>query len=536
MPFDLPPPVPPMQAEVAPLRQRDMRARRAGRIIAYDIGPYRIEIAGNSYLQRERVLSIIAQASTPSQAIRLLTALYTADGHPLVNLDYAADGNTILVQVNEGYLAAIEAPPRLLPFFDRLVGERDIERSDLEPARLLAQIKAGRAGYDVNAAYRVDPNDPTRYTLVLDGARKLDYQPLTWTTTFGNPGNRFLGRYFGFTNLKGRLPNGDTVALGYGAAFTGLGNPRNGTDYDNYSVAYTTVNRFGLYGLSATYTEYGIKDRFDDRLFVGERERARIVDVGASGNQFIYADRSTRLILEEQLQYVKSDLEFTDGDGLVTNGRLPLNGLSLQDEEYGAARVGLTASHTRYVFGREINISGGGGYKHGFGDIDNVIASDRSADFARYDGKFTVRYHLPSEWVLSLHGKGQLSGGDTLPQQQQWVLGGSDNLSAYLPGVLVGDSGAYGRVQLQTPRWFLFSRPLRLAAFVEAGSARYENSVQPDVSASDYGLKLEASPLPHLEVSAYVANGLSSSNLDVYDDDFKRRNEADFFFTVKTEF
>jgi len=538
MPFDLPPPVPPVQAEARVLQTRSREARADDTLIRYKIGDYRLFISGNRHLARDRIDDVLSQARTPSQAVRFLNALYTAEGHPLVNLRYAAAGHTIHVRVEEGRLVAVDAPEILRPFLVDLVGAEQITRSDLESRRLLAGLKAGRAGKNVSAHFEVDPDDRKRYTLVLEQTDVPDHQPVEWTATFGNPGNRFLGRYFGFTDVSAKLGNGDVIDAGYGTAFTGLGDPRNGTDYDNYRLSYNTVNAWGLYSLEGSYTEYGIEDRFNDARFADEREQAEILDIRLNGNQFLYADDDTRLILEEQLQYVDSTVDFTGGRALTTDGALPLRGTSVQDESYGAARVGVSASQDARLFGRPLNLSGGTGYKRGLGGhVDNLISTDRTADFDVYDANFTTRYTLAHDWQLSLHGKGQLSDDDTLPEQQQWVLGGSDNLSAFLPGTLFGDTGMYGRFQVQTPRWHVLSRPVRLAAFIEGGTAEFENGGTPTTTASDYGLKLEVSPLPHLELSAYVADSLGTSHVDdVYGEGFAERNEADFFFNVKATF
>jgi hypothetical protein len=538
MPFDLPPPVPPVQAEVRTLEAQADTARAADNLLREPVGRYELLISGNRYLDSARIHEVVSQANTPSQAVRFLNALYAAEGHPLVNLAYAADGETIHVHVNEGRITAVQAPPMLRGFFEDVIDKNRVTRRDLEPGRLLAGIKAGRAGHEVEAHYEVDEANRNRYTLVLEQNDVPDYQPVEWTTTFGNPGNRFLGRYFGFTDLSAKLPNGDMLGAGYGTAFTGLGDPRNGTDYDNYRLSYSTVNAWGLYSLEGSYTEYGIEDRFNQRLFDNEREEAEILDVRLNGSQFLHADNDTRLILEEQLQYVDSTVDFTEGRALTNAGSLGLAGTSVQEENYGAARVGLTASQDAQLFGRPLHASAGAGYKRGLGGhVDNLISTDRTADFDVYDANFVGRYTLAHDWQLSLHGKGQLSDDDTVPEQQQWVLGGSDNLAAFLPGTLFGDTGMYGRFQVQTPRWSLFSRPLRLAAFIEGGTAEFENRGTPTTTASDYGLKLEYSPLPHVELAAYVADSLSTSHIDdVYGDGFAERNEADFFFNVTTRF
>ena len=527
MPLDLPPPLPPQQADAAVLEERHAVASSQGDVIQIGVGQYTLRISGNTYLSEGRIREVVEVGKTPSQVILLLNALYAAEGYLFVNVEYARRGNsdTIYVQVNEGHLADVEAPPELAPYFEKFEGERGVRKRDLEPMRVLAQIKADRMGRDVSSEYRIDDSNPEAFTLRLEGEEKPAHDPVTFTTVFGNPGNRFLGRYFGFANAKIDTPGGDQIGVGYGTAFTGLGDTRNGESYDNYSLSYSTVTTLGLYSLSASHTEYEVEERFD----LDDREEAEIFRLKASGSQFLYADEKTRWVLEQELQYTYSIIEFVSADPP------DLIGQRAQDEEYGAFRLGTTVSRSWELFDRRGSVSGGAGYKRGLGgNVENLVNTGRRTDFNILDAKMTLRYLFPWELVGSLDLKGQKSIERLVPQDEQWVLGGTDNLSAYLPGILIGDSGAYARLQLQLPRWKLFDRPYRFSLFTEAGTAKFENGPeQSSRSACDAGVKLEAAPADWLELKLYAAEGFCESNLD---SDFVERNEADLFFNVKAEF
>ncbi|MDN5938291.1 MAG: hypothetical protein L0H83_06470, partial [Salinisphaera sp.] len=574
------------------LEQRYGAAAKRGDVIELKVGKYRILVSGNSYLSEQRIREVTAVAKTPSQAILLLTALYSAEGYLFVNVQYARKDktNVIWVQVNEGYLAEVEAPPAIEPFFDQFETEAGLTKSDLEPMRILAELKSERAGYIMTSRYTVDPNNPQEFTLVVDGRENPNHDPLEFSVAFGNPGNRFLGRYFGLASAKYDTPWGDQIGIGYAHGFTDIGRSNGGEKYNQYQLSYNLISSWGLYALSGSFTEYEISGLFDQTpatpapgttaqlTIEDDYERAEILQVNLAGNQFLYADDDTRWVLEEQISYVDSTNELEQGalvltpaagggtagtggglldvltdllgpllGGLLGGGTSPgtatsvsLAGQRIQDEEYYTARLGTTLSDAWALFGKRGSISVGGGYKRGLGgDIQNTLTDrERAAEFDLFDAKFKVQYQLPASLVASLDLNGQLSLDDRLPQQQQFVGGGPGNLSAYLPGILVGDTGAYGRFQISLPRWEFLGGPYRFSLFVESGLARFEGNNLPigredTQHATDAGIKFEYAPFDWLELTVYAADGLSESGIP---DEVVERSDSDAYFNVKATF
>ncbi len=604
MPLDLPPPLPPQQAEVVTLEQRHAGAQASGDVITLTVGQYTLLVSGNTYLTEQRIRDVTGAGRTPSQVVLLLNALYAAEGYPLVNVQYAREGQseTIYVHVNEGYLAEVDAPPSITPFFEHFEGRRDLKEADFEAMRVLAELKSERAGYNMSASYNVRESDPAAFTLVIDGQKDPEHDPFNLTAAFGNPGNRFLGRYFGLVNGKYSLPNGDRIGLGYSHGFTGIGTDRGGEDYDRVDLSYSTVNSYGLYGFSAAYTEYAVSGLFESGpitsgntqfTFEDDREEAEIIDVKLTGNQLLYARDDSRWLLEQELGYIDSTIDITQGrlvattnngdagnqtgadpldvllgentllggilGGLIdpaapgqgggqtqpgagntTSESSSLAGQSIQDERYATARLGTSYSDGWRLGDRRGSLNLGLGYKQGFaGDIDNPLTdSERSDEFGLFDASASAKYRLPLEMLVSLDIKTQVSVNDRVPQQQQWVLGGPDNLSAFLPGILVGDTGAYGRLQLQLARWQFFSRPIRFSLFAEHGMAQFEGDNKPlgrqeTQRASDAGIKLEFAPFDWLQLTVHAAEGFSESGLS---DETINDLESDIYFNLRGEF
>ena len=539
MPLDLPPPLPPQQAEIVVLEKRHASAPK-DQVIELAINKYTLLVSGNTYLAEKRIREVTSVAQTPSQAILLLNALYAADGHLFVNVQYARQQDTIFVQVNEGYLAEVDAPPRLQPYFEPFEGQRGLTETDLEPRRVLAELKATRAGFNMTGKYSIDADNPEAYTWTIDGEPIPDHDKFKFGAAFGNPGNRFLGRYFGLGNASYSAPNGDTFTLGYAHGFTNLGSSRGGENFNRGDFNYATVTRWGLYGFNAAYTDYAISNLVGSPAgggadtLPGDEEDAEIIELGLTGNQFLYANDKTRVVLEQQLEYVDSVIDFSAPDAF--------RGQDIQDEQYAALRVGGTASHSWELFDRNGNLNGGLGYKRGIaGDVDTDFPTLgdplRTEDFDIVDGKFDAAYELPWNMLLGLNLKGQLSLDDRLPQQQQWVLGGPDNLSAFLPGILVGDGGSFGNLRLQLPRGEIFENVrYRFSLFIEAGLSKFEKAsgdTRGIRSASDAGVKLEVALYENLQLTVHVAEEITTNNIprEVLED-----SDSDVFFNLRAQF
>ena len=106
---------------------------------------------------------------------------------------------------------------------------------------------------------------------------------------------------------------------------------------------------------------------------------------------------------------------------------------------------------------------------------------------------------------------------DTLPSYQQWVLGGVNNLTAYLPGTIVGDRGYLGRLALQGPQWSLGPMKLSANAFTEYGASRYSYipvAAPMWQALNDVGASLSvALPVAHTSLMLAYAKPVGSRNV-----------------------
>lgn len=529
MPISLPPPIPPQQAEVGILEARHEQAQAKGNVIVLDSGKYQLLVSGNSYLKKKKIKSVTRKGNNPSAKVLLLNALYLSKGHILVNIQYARDGRIIYVQVNEGVLKRIDGPPVPKAFFAKFKGVQDLTKSQLAPELVLAERRAMRAGYKVSLHYSVDPLHPSSYTLDIDTQPDPSHKSVDSILTFGNPGNRFLGRYFGLAHVNIKSPTGDVYGINYAHGFINLGTPRGGDAYNSVQLSYSRVNPFGMFGVSGSYSHYKFHNQFptipDDHI------KATTYEGALTGSQILLTQPGSRLVLQEKAGYVDAKRTLTKASGL------PI-GLRLLDEHFAFAQLGVAGNRAWQFLGRRGNLSGHVDYVRGFaGSVDNFLAfaDRRTAHFNVFQGELKAAYSLPRNLTVNMNLRGQLSPGDRLPLHQQFVLGGPASLRAWLPGILVGDTGAYANLNLELPRWHVLGMPLRFTFYIEGGMANYEDvsSGVPRIlrqtrSAADGGAKLEIQLLDSISAVFYAALPIADHNLG----DRAHDARSDAYFTL----
>jgi hemolysin activation/secretion protein len=87
----------------------------------------------------------------------------------------------------------------------------------------------------------------------------------------------------------------------------------------------------------------------------------------------------------------------------------------------------------------------------------------------------TLKFYWNNSIASGLEASAQFSN-DSVPEQQQWVLGGVGSLTSALPGVVVGDKGYLGRFYTEMTLPITDSLSLIPKVFVERGSATYAHA------------------------------------------------------------
>lgn len=548
MAIDLPPALPPQltaQQEVARYSENYATVQRK-------IGKYELRISGEHGLTQEELNAILDKSQSPSQAILLINSSSHKKGLLLVRFFYTSPVNGVInVHAIQHRVGHIQGPDFLQRHFSSLTGDRELIRKEFQTPAILAGLRADRAGVNYTVSYEQN-TQINALDLVFSEKPIDDFNPATFKAQLGNQGSRFAGRYFFDAGLTYNFSSGTEFGAGYETALTDWGEARDGKDYHRIQLQLNHPYSFGLYGIEASHAEYerNITAKTIQTTFcvlpllciptsnTSESPLsldAKIQQIALTGNQVLSSDIDHRFMLNQRI-------EFTDS---VVNTQ---HSETLQDERYATATLGANyysaslQNNRLFTWKVGLAVEGGLGSDQGTLGSDNdsqgVTAGKRSARFVALKPTADVSYSLTKNSRALLSIKGQISN-EQLPQQQQWVLGGMERLSAYLPGVLVGDSGYHLDAAL-SHRSTWGGLTLDSEFFVEYGSAQFENAAGTspnggtdysiDSSLADAGFRFTLSYREWLTLNAVAARPLDDSNISKQQ---LEEAEADFFVTMK---
>ncbi len=447
MAVDLPPPLVPQPASVEFIEARSTDAPQS---LSFET--YRIQLIGNRALSQAELERIVTRADTLSDVVRGLGQTYYLDGYPATQLIYALSGSDLYVLVLPGRVTAISGPDSLLPYFEPARQQPQLTAASLEPGRVLAGVHSDRMGLKVSSTL-VPELEPGRYRLALQ-AESARTHPLALRFEIGNPGNRFSGRHFA---------EGEVAWSGGGSELKALWRERiagaRGSAYHDRAVLGSQVTPWGLFGLDVRDVEYV-------QTSAGQRFDGAVDHWGFSWSAVPYADFSRRWLVSLRADHIDDEI------------RDSANGARLLKQRYDSLEVGFTRSEVWNAGWGGVELQLGLAARGGVGNSNRVMPRDSevSLDYQLLRPSLRVRLDPAgdSRWRLGFDASAHLSD-DVLPQQQQLVLGGSDNLAAWLPGVALGDRGGYLRMQAESRYG---SDRLRLSprVFVEFGNARLEQA------------------------------------------------------------
>lgn len=575
MAIDLPPVIPPTQVD-----QTHAQAVLAGNPAAvYAVaGDSELRVYGNQHLSDSEVAELINAASNPSEAIVQLTRRYYEKGNLLVKVSYYRSLDAVLVFVNQLTVAEVKGDSRAVAHFKHLEGDADLKLAEYDTPRVLADLQAKRGGLDYSVSYE-ELGDNT-IAMVFSSEQNPDNDATDFILEANDQGSRFLGRYFGVAGIKHRTEDGTQLSAAYQTAFADLGESRDGDDLNQLSFGIDHPFSFGLYGLDISKTDYSRSPRVSaannggglggalcsltDALGLGilgdtlvgcpsgsnstaVKLDAEILQLALRGEQVLYSTPWNRILLNQKIQHIDSSIEQKDF------------GYTLLDEVYQTAEIGAKYIKTTYYTedSSASQLTLGLSLKAGIGDggtLDDysayqqayftanptassapeVVPQARSAEFIALLPTANYQLRLGKKSALNVTAKAQFSD-EQVPQQQQFVLGGMNSLSAYLPGVLIGDSGYFVSAGLERA-YQLGDFKLVPRVFAEYGGAWYENASSPEgdeQSVADAGLGLKVSFHEQLYSEVVVARPLTD---DVQNEDFLESLEADFYWRVRLTF
>lgn len=460
---------------------------------------YRYTVMGNTLLRPAYIEKLLLTVKDPQEAITKLSAAYRRAGYFLTAVTASINGKDVALSVIEGEITQKSIPDGLRWFYGGIDHRQSINYDSILRRTLNAESYAARNGQRLQIGFS-PALEPGGSALNVQTAPIPNYLPVSGNLIFGNYGSRYASRYMAGMNLNLHPGKGIQISGNFTQGLTGLTASTSGSQFYSGGVGVSTITPWGTYGFNTQWTRYrlGIYGALDN---VGT-----VHTYAFTGNQLLYATDRSRFSANESLTHVANVISYLGGAFVLT------------DQKYDYYSLGLTYSRGYNLLGQAGSATLNATYNQGI--------SGRRGSFATYDqsGNPTPRFHyvnagltvqqsLPLGFSTQISASGQWSP-NTLPQQQQWVLGGFGSLSAWYPGILVGDSGYQGRINVQTPSLNRLGLSTSASLFFETGgvtNAVLYPGTPPWQSLSDVGIGINISTHFGTTISAVAALPVASS-------------------------
>lgn len=498
MPVNLPLPPPPEPAPVEIQQQARLPE------LELQAGGVSFRVRAPADISAADLQKGLAGAADAIDALRRLPYLAIAAGHLSTRTYYLqeADGS-LRVWLLPQPVVAVSGQSPLRQYFDGLAQPpRQLTAARLEPARTLAGLHSRRAG--LSSTPRLLPADDG---LRLDVPAVADRDRGAIRVSYGNPGNRYVGRRF--VDLEAQLANraGTELSLLWRESdrlFQG-----GQADYHEQSLTLSRYRPAGLFSLAGRRFEYRIRES-GEPILDGAQDQFEL-----SWLTIPRADFRARWTTELKTDYIDQSLRQNADDSVVRRERYPSLAVTVQR----------TATAT--LLDRRLDYDLSLLLRQGLGRNSSEGGSDLDYRYGRTG--LGARWRLMPELAL----EGQLAGqwsDDRLPDAQLWALGGSQFMRAWFPGVALGDRGAYGRLSALYPRAPDGKWQFTPAAHLEWGRSDRDGS--PDARLADVALSLDFRYGKHW-------SGNLGSALPISEDADPRLREgarAGFFFRLTADF
>lgn len=489
--------------------------------LAMDSHGFHYTVSGNSWLTAAEVRSAIGDAALPEDAIASLKRAYAVKGYFLVAVAAAVKDRDVRVEVTQGRLANVDGPADLAAYFDGLLGRDALRTPQVMRRSLLAQAYAATEGSQPAIDF-VPASEPGASALRIRTSPAEHRHAASGNVTVGNLGNRYAGH--DLAQLQGQIQHaGYTLQATHSRALTGIDADSRGAYYAATTATLSRVTPAGWFQLDAGRTRYRLGVAFAP-LDPG----GRVASLGGSAIQLLHADDGQRWTLTEAVHRIR-DRE------TVFNGAY-----ALRDQRYDVLELSSqVAWQVAGLARRKASVSVAGGLKlGGLGGADGFSRGPGmpEAHFRVYTVLAGLDQPLGDGYQARFDLNAQTTP-DTLPSYEQWVLGGFNALSAWLPGTLAGDRGYLGRFTVQAPAWQWGRWKLQPGLYAEHGTARYHYAVAGAPAwqrLSDAGASLTLD-LPRFDTHALLAYARPTGHSNV-PADVRSRQRAHAFLYLQLGF
>jgi hemolysin activation/secretion protein len=485
---------------------------------------FKYVVTGNTLISPEQIQMVLRFASDPEAGLSALLRIYYSLGYRLVAITGQISGQTVQVSVFQGILTELQVPDSLTDYFGSLEGRDDVRTPEIIRDQILAQSYADRSGKQLHVNL-VPASNPGGSVLTIKEADQPGYFPVDADLNFGNYGSRYSSAYVAGGSVSANLTHGLQISANLTQGLPGLRAESFGSNFYQNGISGSAVTPYGTYGVSANWTHYRLGQTTYPLYPDGN-----VFDYQITGTQLFYADESTRLALNEAFNRVKYREKAFNGF------------YTLVDQQYNYLSFGPNVNKSFSVIGLPGSVNAGVTFNIGIssaagGLVDNMPGAPTS-HFKYTNLAISENQALPGGLQTVFTGQAQISTS-TLPSQQQWVLGGFGNLTAWEPGAATGDSGYAARLELDAPTLAYAKSALAFGAFGEVGGATFRTpspGTFPSQTLADIGLSLKIQLPEKFSATAMTALPIKSAGFDKVARNSLKQDRLDAFFVVQKGF
>lgn len=552
MAIDMPPPMPPIPMDEA--HYEAISKTHGSHFLSGTINGATIKIIDLPYIKRKDALVLLNNSTSPSHFILNLNTAYYLKGHLLVQIAYRQMEKTIYIYAVQSHLGNVKGPEKVRKYFSPLNGDKNLTISEVDKLKVMADISSSRQGLDYSVTYSPSADYSTTDLILAPKKRSADRFQVD--TELGNEGNRYVGSYLAKAGIRTWQNSGSEFRAAYVRAIPRSEEKKEGNSYHALVLNYNCPSPKGLYGIDFLMSKYSrlITEKIENPNFFGQCQPALgalceslqgsnnenvLYDISASttklagtGEQILYSRPGRRIILTQQLEGVNDEIEdFQQG--------------VILDEVYGVVGLGLkylmgTATPEKKNLAQlQLQLSkgiGGDSGTLGTDTTDGVNTGKHSAEFLLIKPSINAQFTIYKNLSVVLFAEAQTANNVQVPQLQQYTLGGMSQLSAFLPGVLVGDSGAYGKLEFVISPSGESNFKIIPSLFIEAGETSSENTnkdLAKKKSISDAGARVTIAIGKHIQLEVSSAtllqhDNISQAHLDEYKMDFFAKGKLIF--------
>jgi hemolysin activation/secretion protein len=385
-------------------------------------------------LSSHEIEHLLDQSTAPNDAITKLVRAYRKEGYFLVAVSAHVNGKSIHIMVIQGQITHKKIRSGLQWFYNG-IGGVNLTQADIIRRNILAGAYAQRDGDQLITGFGPASN-PEGSQFVVSEHPLPHYSFASGSFTFGNYGSRYTSNYITGVNAIINAGYGIQITGGYSRGLPSLNKSSKGSVYYAGNIGISWVNPWGIYGFSQQWTHYQLGQVTAPYYFTGNS-----VLRSFTGSQLLYANAHNQLSVNEGLawtKYVETAL----------NGLIPIS-----NQPYSYYTLGVTYNHSFQWFGQGGDLSAAATYNQGVSGYHGMFVKAKGAPSPRFHfltANFSYTQVLPWGFTAQWTANGQWADS-TMPANNQWIIGGFGNLSAYYSGVAEGDSGYAGRFNLQTP-------------------------------------------------------------------------------------